>query len=317
MPGTERKSTMTTGQFRGVIVTGASGFVGRYVVAELVQRGHAVTALVRNPAVAQSLSAMSGAKVVAFDLSDPYLPDVVDNSGTLIHCAWGDVRDHGSIRHIEDYMFNSYRFIKNAAARGVSKVIVTGTSWEYGKIYGPVAASAVPRPNTLYGASKHLLHQLLQAVQPHYGFDLIWARLFYVYGEGEDPRSLIALFDKALERGDKSFNMSLGEQLYDYLPVQEGASQIASLLDADAGTYNVCSGKPISLRRLLEERMKERGQHIHLNLGFYPYREQDPLAIWGADPQTHDRSQRALDEAAMSFDCTTDPISAIDRGVMI
>lgn len=277
-------SNMAAEKSHDVIVTGASGFVGRHLVADLLKRGHRVTALVRSPSAVASLPALKGATIVSFDLSNAKLADSIGEGGTLVHCAWGDVRDHSSIRHVDEHLMNSYRFIKNTVSRGISKVIVTGTSWEYGSLYGPVAASCKPRPNTLYGTAKHLLHQLLRAVQPHLRFELVWTRLFYVYGDGDDPRSLISLFDQALERGDKAFNMSLGEQLYDYLPVRDGAAQLASLLEAGDGVYNVCSGKPISLRRLLEERMREKGQYIELNLGYYPYREQDTLAIWGADP---------------------------------
>lgn len=266
-----------------VLVTGATGFVGRNVVRALVRKGFEVIALVRRPDKAAALPSLDGVCVVAFDLSDGELPRAVLGSNALIHCAWGDVRNHDSLSHIEEHLSNSYRLVKNALALGVSTVIVTGTSWEYGQIYGPVHASTTPRPNNAYGTSKHLLHLMLRRLQHHSDFRLIWARLFYVYGEGDDPRSLLALFDKALEAGEKIFNMSLGEQLYDFLPVEVGAEQLVSLLDAHDGVYNVCSGKPISLRRLLEEKMRAKNQHIELNLGIYPYRDQDTIALWGAD----------------------------------
>jgi dTDP-6-deoxy-L-talose 4-dehydrogenase (NAD+) len=151
-------------------------------------------------------------------------------------------------------------------------------------VYGPVHASDTPRPNNSYGIAKHLLHQLLRAAQRHLAFELVWARLFYLYGAGDDPRSLLATFDRALENGDQSFNMSYGEQLYDFSPVEHGADQIVALITFPNGIYNVCSGKPISLRRLLELRMREKQRHIELNLGFYPYRAHDSIALWGADP---------------------------------
>lgn len=151
-------------------------------------------------------------------------------------------------------------------------------------MYGPVKASVTPQPTNDYGIAKHLLHQWLRAAQRHVSFELVWARLFYLYGAGDDSRSLVALFDKALASGAESFNMSLGEQLYDFLPVEEGAKRLAALINVPDGTYNLCSGQPISLRRLLEQRMNEKGRHIKLNLGFYPYRDRESIALWGADP---------------------------------
>jgi nucleoside-diphosphate-sugar epimerase len=267
-----------------VAVTGATGFVGRHVVASLRADGHQVTALIRDLRKARDLASLQGATLVEFDMARPEWPDEADGCDALIHCAWGDVRDHGSIRHIEDHLLNSYRLIRSAVARDISKVVVTGTSWEYGEVYGPVRASTVPRPDNLYGTGKHLLHQMLRGLQLHTKFELMWARLFYMYGDGDDPRSLIAQFDRALEAGEEIFNMSLGEQLYDFLPVEGGAHQLVSLLEAADGTYNVCSGRPISLRRLLEQRMQEKHRHIRLNLGFYPYRRRESIALWGADP---------------------------------
>ena len=76
--------------------------------------------------------------------------------------------------------------------------------------------------------------------------------------------------------------MSQGEQLFDYLPVEEVAKKIINLISRKDGTFNVCSGAPISVRRLLEDRAKAADKNINLNLGFYEYRKQDAIAIWGA-----------------------------------
>ena len=79
------------------------------------------------------------------------------------------------------------------------------------------------------------------------------------------------------------FNMSGGEQLRDYLPVEEIAHRIASLaehVDLD-GIYNCCGGTPISVRALVENRIRERNAKIELNLGHYPYPEYEPMEFWG------------------------------------
>jgi len=57
-----------------------------------------------------------------------------------------------------------------------------------------------------------------------------------------------------VEQGDAVFNMSGGEQLRDYLPVKDVARYIAALAVSGkgAGLVNVCSGKPISVRGLVE-----------------------------------------------------------------
>ena len=104
-----------------------------------------------------------------------------------------------------------------------------------------------------------------------------------MYGKGQNPGSLLAQLDSAIDRGDECFNMSGGEQLRDFLPVEEVARRIVRLsecVDSD-GIYNCCSGTPISVRALVENRIRERNAEIELNLGHYPYPEYEPMEFWG------------------------------------
>jgi dTDP-6-deoxy-L-talose 4-dehydrogenase (NAD+) len=114
-------------------------------------------------------------------------------------------------------------------------------------------------------------------------FALTWARLFYVYGEGQPANSLYPQLKSAVQRGDMVFNMSGGEQLRDYLPATEVARLIAELAlrNRDIGVINLCSGQPVSVRRLVENWLKENGWNIALNIGYYPYPSHEPMAFWG------------------------------------
>ena len=84
-------------------------------------------------------------------------------------------------------------------------------------------------------------------------------------------------------RGDKVFNMSGGEQLRDYLHISEIARQIVRLAmsQRDTGVINICSGNPVSVRRLAEQWLRENNWEIELNLGYYPYPDYEPMAFWG------------------------------------
>ena len=104
-----------------------------------------------------------------------------------------------------------------------------------------------------------------------------------MYGEGQARNSLLPLLKEAVSRGERTFNMSGGEQLRDYLPVEEAARQIvhAALAGRDLGAINICSGKPVSVRRLVEQWISENDWDIKLNLGHYPYPDYEPMAFWG------------------------------------
>jgi dTDP-6-deoxy-L-talose 4-dehydrogenase (NAD+) len=104
-----------------------------------------------------------------------------------------------------------------------------------------------------------------------------------MYGQGQHPNSLLAQLDQAIDRGDESFDMSGGEQLRDYLPVTEVAARLVALAEHSelSGPINICSGAPISIRRLVENRIAERNANITLNLGHYPYPDYEAMAFWG------------------------------------
>ena len=110
-----------------------------------------------------------------------------------------------------------------------------------------------------------------------------WARLFYIYGEGgERNNSILKQLDKAIDDGDKTFNMSQGEQLRDYLAIEEVANQLFVLFESQKnGAFNVCSGEPISIRRLVESHIEKRGSQIEINAGYYPYLDYEPMEFWG------------------------------------
>ena len=77
--------------------------------------------------------------------------------------------------------------------------------------------------------------------------------------------------------------MSGGEQLRDYLPVGQVAQHLVSLAlkATDNGVVNVCSGRPVSVRALVEGWIKENGWSIVPNLGHFAYPDYEPMAFWG------------------------------------
>ena len=136
---------------------------------------------------------------------------------------------------------------------------------------------------TAYGEAKDALRKELERLQTIRPFDLTWTRLFYLHGAGQAAGSLLPQLDRAIARGDATFDMSGGEQLRDYLPVDDAARQLVALAlnGRDNGVVNVCSGQPISVRELVEAVVARHGSSIRLNLGRYPYPDYEPMAFWG------------------------------------
>ena len=277
-----------------VLVTGATGFVGRHLVAALLARGCAVRAVARNAETAANLPWIDAVEFVAADIHAPDLDIVALTTGVdaLAHLAWPGLPNYQALFHFEHNLIADYRFIKSAVEAGVLQVLVTGTCFEYGLQSGPLSERTPPQPANPYGLAKNTLRLFLENLQRVQPFSLQWARLFYLHGEGQNPNSLLTALDRAIDNGDDSFNMSAGEQLRDYLAIGTAAGYLATILQHRDfnGVINCSSGQPISVRALVEERVRQRNAAIRLNLGHYPYPKHEPMAFWGVA----DRLQQLL-----------------------
>jgi len=266
-----------------VAVTGATGFVGRHVVAELERRGLFAVLLCRAETVLPSH--FLAHTVVRFDLRE--LPEnafsALGEPDVLIHLAWGGLPNYNSLHHFEEELPAQYRFLKRLIEAGLMNLVVTGTCFEYGMKSGLLCEDAEARPANPYGFAKDALRHQLEFLRQTSRFNLTWARLFYLHGEGQAESSLLPQLKRAVKVGDPVFKMSGGEQLRDYLPVIDAAKYLVSLAmnGHDNGVLNVCSGTPVSIRKLVQNWIQENAWTIDLDLGHYPYPNYEPMEFWG------------------------------------
>lgn len=275
-----------------VLLTGATGFVGRHLVAALLARGCQVRAVARRLEPAQALPWFGQVEFVAADVHAPGtdVGALCEGVDALVHLAWPGLPNYQGLFHLEHNLMADYGFIKRVVECGVGQVQVTGTCFEYGLQSGVLDEAAECRPATAYGLAKHSLRLFLETLRQQMPFNLQWARLFYLYGEGQNPNSLLAALDRAIDADAGRFDMSGGEQLRDFLPVERVAAHLAALLQRRdfSGVVNLCSGQPVSVRRLVENHCVARGAQIALNLGHYPYPTHEPMAFWGDARRLHD-----------------------------
>lgn len=265
-----------------VAVTGANGFIGRHVLRELASLGVQTVAMCRSSGA--DTADLPCDRVVHLDVhqapNDAY--DQLGAPDVLIHLAWGGLPHYRSLRHFESELPGHYAFLQSLISAGLPNLFVAGTCLEYGMQSGCLGEELATYPHTPYGFAKDALRRQLDFLRQEYDFSLTWGRLFYLFGEGQG-NTLYAQLREAVRRGDKVFNMSGGEQLRDFLPVGEVAHHIVALALAgkSIGVVNICSGEPISVRRLVENWIKENRWSIDINLGHYPYPEYEPMAFWG------------------------------------
>jgi nucleoside-diphosphate-sugar epimerase len=268
-----------------VMVTGATGFVGRYVVNALLAKGHSVVAIARDIERARELQWIDHVEFIRCDLHENFEPLLQPDSlpDAIVHLAWPGLPNYRDFFHISKNLPADIAFLEEAVKAGVPHLIVAGTCLEYGMQYGPLAEEMETRPTTPYGFAKDSLRKSLQLLQKERLFTLQWMRLFYMYGEGQNRNSLLAQLDRAIDEGHAVFNMSAGDQLRDYLPIQKVADKFTIALENPQcqGVINCCSGIPVSVLDLVQLRCRERSSDIQINRGYYAYPDYEPLAFWG------------------------------------
>lgn len=270
-----------------VLVTGATGFIGNYVVRELLQRGHTVIATSRNENKAMQADWISEVTYITGNIHSLIeredLFAYFQQPDCLIHLAWEGLPNYKSEHHLTENLPAHKLFVAKLIAGGLKNINIIGTCFEYGIVNGELHEEMEAKPENAYAKAKNELRIFAENLQQEHNFSLKWLRLFYMYGKGQAANSLIPQLDTALSRGDESFNMSGGEQIRDFLPVEKVAAYIvdASVQNQTTGIINICSNQPITVKDFVLEYLNKKNTYIHLNLGFYPYADFEPMRFWG------------------------------------
>lgn len=271
-----------------ILVTGATGFVGYHVLHELIEKNYEIIASSTNLEKAKSQDWFGRVKFVEHKLGDAANDDLFQKFGqpdVLVHLAWEGLPNYKNSFHIDKVFPDQYSFLENMVSNGLKSLTVTGTCFEYGMKSGRLSETMISEPANPYALAKDELRKSLEILQRHQPFSLKWIRLFYMYGKGQNPGSLMAQLDAAIARGDKIFNMSGGQQVRDFLPVKKVAENIVdiALQERVTGIINCCSNKPVTVEKLVRDHLEKKNSSIQLNLGHYPYPDYEPMEFWGDD----------------------------------
>ncbi len=231
-----------------VLVTGASGFIGRHVVSRLTEHGHEVHAAARvaDPSV-------PAARWHAVDLLDPDAPDDLTRCASaelLVHLAW--CAEPATYRESPDNLAwteASLRLLRAFAAAGGRRGVLVGSVFEYDWSGGACSERRTAlRPRTLYGTCKSALSTIVPAAGPSLGLSCAWARVFWLYGPHEPRGRLVSsVIENVL--GGRPASVSAGTHERDFLHVGDVAGALAALLESEVeGQVNVGSGTAVRVR---------------------------------------------------------------------
>ena len=267
-----------------VLITGASGFLGRHVLHSLRQRGIDTVLLGRQP----SADPQATAWIAADLLASPDWATLMEHAQAthLLHLAW--YAEHGrywasplNLRWVDA----TVRLTEAFCQAGGQRVVVAGTCAEYDWSHGYCREETTPlHPATLYGVAKDATRRLVMAVCQQHQMPCAWGRVFLPFGSGESPQRLIPSLIAALRGQRAPFGVN-ASAYRDFLHASDVAEGLVTLLEPGAqGAYNISSGQPVQLQALV----RQLAQVLHADpaplLALASERPGEPALLAG-DPQ--------------------------------
>ena len=238
---------------RKVLLTGATGFIGRHCLPALLKSGYEVHAtFARAP-----LDGFDGVRWHQSDLlAVEQVRSLVDEVRPthLLHFAW--VVTPGAFWSSPDnfrWVQASLELLQCFAANGGQRAVMAGTCAEYNWKYGYCVEGVTPlEPSTVYGTCKHALHAMQEALAAQSGLSAAWGRIFFPYGPHEYASRLIPSVIHALLQHEEA-RCSHGRQIRDFLYVGDVAEAFVALLGSEVeGAVNIASGAPVTLKEIIE-----------------------------------------------------------------
>lgn len=243
---------------KSIIVTGATGFIGRHCIKHLLEANYHVHAIYHSQPPAPN-SATSG--VITW-----HQCDLLDEAATaeliekiaaefFLHFAWyAEPGKFWTSSLNDEWLRASLHLLRSFHAAGGKRFVGAGSCAEYEWSHPVLNELTTPQiPETLYGVRKNEFFQEAARLSESLGFDFAWGRIFWLYGPGEDKRRLVPYVINSLLSNEKA-NCSAGIQQRDFLYVDDVALAFAGLVDSTVrGPINIGSGEAVAVKSIIEK----------------------------------------------------------------
>lgn len=235
-----------------VLVTGASGFIGRQALPLLIERGYDVHAVSHRE----------------IDLLNPRdrkkVMDEVQPTHVL-HFAWiATPGVYWTSPLNAEWLEATKDLIRLSQEQGVTRFVASGTCME------------APEYSTPYGEAKTAAKATVINAED---LSTAWGRIFFLYGPHESPKRLVPAVINALLH-DKPALCTHGKQIRDFLHVQDVASAFVALLDSDVtGSVDIGSGKPVMIEDVVMEIGTQLGKPELIQLGAIEAPANEPASL--------------------------------------
>ena len=235
---------------RRVLVTGANGFTGVWLRRELESHGYEVvgTCFAASAFGERVLDITSPANCAA--VVDEIRPDYVIHLAAISFVQHADATDFYRVNVVGTT--NLLDALVRAAV-APTKVLIASSANIYGNIGGAAIAEDQPAaPANHYAASKLAMEQM--AATYHGRLPMVVTRPFNYTGVGQSPSFLVPKIVSHFARGERTIELGNTDIERDFSDVRMVAAAYRRLIEAPVRdrTFNICTGVPTSLRRVIE-----------------------------------------------------------------
>lgn len=255
-----------------VLVTGSTGFIGRYVVESLLAKDYNVHCITSNLDLSQSDS-----PTVTYHYCDLLNPVDLDKllktvkADLLVHLAWqikpGVYESIDNFRWVRATLNLVEKFYESNDGAGRS--VVAGSAFEYDRNYALCDELTTPlAPDTLYGQCKRATGDLFEAYLSTTESSGAWARIFNVYGPHEPAKRLVpAVIGDLLSK--RPVKCSSGNHFRDFMHVFDVAEAIVKVLENKefVGPVNIASGRAIQIKKIVEFLAERLDSSVQIDFG--------------------------------------------------
>lgn len=263
-----------------VLVTGANGYIGRYVVKSLLDKGAEVIACDINT---ENMDNRADRKELnIFDLLEDNVFEQLGSPDVCLHMAWRNGFIHNAPTQMGDLSAH-YKFLTAIIDGGLKQLAIMGTMHEVGYWEGAIDENTPCNPISMYGIAKDALRRSLIQYTQQNSCILQWLRGYYILGDDTKNNSVFSKLLIAAEEGKKTFPFTTGKNKYDFINVDDLAYLIsACVMQKEVnGVIDCCTGRPISLAERVEQFIVEHNLDIKLVYGAFPDRTYDSPCVYG------------------------------------
>jgi len=225
-----------------VIITGASGFIGKAVVPLLLDSKIPLMALSTRPVEISKTWGIDSMDIRELS-QESSLERLRGFSPTvLLHLGWSRLPDYSTDACL-DNLISSIEILRASIDCGVKRVVAAGSCWEYGDLKGELSEHTSVFPTSIFTKTKNNLRNILESVGEDTGIETRWARIFYSYGPGQREQSLIPFTIRSWKNGEAPALRDT-ESAIDLIHVQDVATGLVALTlkKGPSGVFNLGSG---------------------------------------------------------------------------